>query len=80
MGNLYDIESFHKTLTGEYTENFHEAMNLVNATRDSVVADSLFIEEQSIEIYKKYLVDIYDNFLLNMIRHLVSRVFGEIQF
>ena len=63
MGNLYDIESFHKTLTGEYTENFHEAMNLVNATRDSVVADSLFIEDQSIEIYgKKYLVDIYDNF------------------
>ena len=63
MNNLYDLEVFHKSLTGNFNPDFHEAMNLVNAARDSVVADSLFIEEQSITINgNEYLVDIYDNF------------------
>ena len=63
MNNLYDLEVFHKSLTGNFNPDFHEAMNLVNAARDSVVADSLFIEEQAITLNdKEYLVDIYDNF------------------
>ena len=63
MNNLYDLEVFHKSLTRNFNPDFHEAMNLVNATRDSVVADSLFIEEQFITLNgKEYLVDIYDNF------------------
>mgnify|MGYP004368937195 FL=1 len=63
MDNLYDIEVFHKSIIGGFNPNFHEAMNLVNAARDSVVADSLFIEEQLIILNgKEYQVDIYDNF------------------
>jgi len=63
MNNLYDIEVFHKSIIGEFNPNFHEAMDLVNAARDSVVADSLFIEEQLIILNgKEYQVDIYDNF------------------
>ena len=63
MNNLYDIEVFHKSIMGEFNPNFHEAMDLVNAARDSVVADSLFIEEQLIILNgKEYQVDIYDNF------------------
>tara|TARA_B100001123_G_C15237489_1_gene997746 strand:- start:591 stop:1337 length:747 start_codon:yes stop_codon:yes gene_type:complete len=63
MKNLYDIEVFHKSIMGEFNPNFHEAMNLVNSARDSVVADSLFIEEQLIILNgKEYQVDIYDNF------------------
>jgi len=63
MNNLYDIEVFHKSIMGEFNPNFHEAMDLVNAARDSVVADSLFIEEQIIILNgKEYQVDIYDNF------------------
>ena len=63
MDNLYDIEVFHKSIMGEFNPNFHEAMDLVNAARDSVVADSLFIEEQLIILNgKEYQVDIYDNF------------------
>ncbi|MBH09451.1 MAG: hypothetical protein CMG74_03685 [Candidatus Marinimicrobia bacterium] len=63
MNNLYDIETFHKSITGNFNPNFLEAMNLVNAARDSVVADSLFIEEQLIKINgKEYIVDIYEDF------------------
>ena len=63
MNNLYDIEVFHKSIMGEFNPNFHETMDLVNAARDSVVADSLFIEEQLIILNgKEYQVDIYDNF------------------
>jgi len=63
MNNLYDIEIFHKSIMGEFNPNFHEAMNLVNSARDSIVADSLFIEEQLIVLNgKEYQVDIYDGF------------------
>ena len=50
MNNLYDIEVFHKSIMGEFNPNFHEAMNLVNSARDSIVADSLFIEEQLMSV------------------------------
>jgi sensor domain CHASE-containing protein len=44
MQNLYDIEEFHNQLTGLYNTDFYEAMGLVNAARDSVIADSNFIK------------------------------------
>ena len=44
MQNLYDIEEFHNQITGSYNPQFFEAMNLVNAARDSLIADSNFIE------------------------------------
>jgi len=63
MQNLYDIEVFYSTLTGEYNPNFLEAMNLVNATRDSAVADSLFIGEQEISLEgKAFSVDVGESF------------------
>lgn len=63
MQNLYDIETFYSRLTGEYHPNFMEALGLVNAARDSAVADSLFIGEQEITLDgKKYFVDIGESF------------------
>ena len=53
MQNLYDVETFYSMLTGEYNPNFLEALTLVNATRDSAVADSLFIGEQRVRLYGK---------------------------
>ena len=63
MHNLYDVESFYSMLTGEYNLNFHEAMTLVNTTRDSAVADSLFIGEQTITLNGKvFSVDVGASF------------------
>ncbi len=63
MNNLYDVEVFYKSLTGDFSTDFHESMNIVNAVRDSVVADSLFIEKQEVFLNgKKYLVDVYESF------------------
>jgi len=63
MQNLYDVESFYSRLTGEYNPNFLEAMNLVNAARDSAVADSLFMGEQEIILGgKNFSVDITESF------------------
>ena len=53
MGNLYDLEVFYEQLTGSYNPNFLEAMNVVNAVRDSVVADSLYIGEQHLTLFGK---------------------------
>lgn len=63
MNNLYDMEVFYKSLTGDFSTDFHESMNIVNAVRDSVVADSLFIEKQEVFLNgKTYLVDVYESF------------------
>tara|TARA_B000000557_G_C20796051_1_gene453306 strand:- start:203 stop:949 length:747 start_codon:yes stop_codon:yes gene_type:complete len=63
MQNLYDVEVFYSRLTGEFNPNFLEAMAVVNAARDSAVADSLFIGEQSVYISgKKFKVDINEGF------------------
>jgi hypothetical protein len=63
MQNLYDVEEFYSRLTGSYNPNFLEAMTLINAARDSVVADSLFIDEQEITIGGKvFIVDIGESF------------------
>ena len=63
MENVYDIESFYSRLTGEYNPNFLEAMSVVNATRDSTIADSLFIGEQNIKLNgKEFFVDVDESF------------------
>jgi len=63
MQNVYDIESFYSRLIGEYNPNFIEAMSVVNATRDSTVADSLFIGEQYVRLYgKEFFVDVDESF------------------
>tara|TARA_Y100001934_G_C12332097_1_gene765654 strand:+ start:1345 stop:2091 length:747 start_codon:yes stop_codon:yes gene_type:complete len=63
MENLYDVESFYSRLTGEYNPNFLEALSVVNATRDSAIADSLFIGEQIVEISgKEFSVDVDESF------------------
>jgi hypothetical protein len=59
MQNLYDIESFYARLTGEYNSDYLEALSIVNATRDSIIADSLFIGEQRVLLSgKEFLVDV----------------------
>ena len=63
MQNVYDIESFYSRLTGEYNPNFLEAMSVVNATRDSAIADSLFIGEQNVNLNgKEFFVDVDESF------------------
>ena len=63
MQNLYDVEVFYSQLTGGFNPNFLEAMNVVNATRDSAVADSLFIGEQTVYLFgKKFDVDVAGSF------------------
>ena len=63
MQNLYDVEKLYSMLTGEYNPNFLEALTLVNTTRDSAVADSLFIGEQRVRLYgKEFFVDVGESF------------------
>ncbi len=46
MQNIYDIEGFYHQLRGEFTDDGLFAMNVVNAIRDSLTADSTFLNEQ----------------------------------
>ena len=63
MQNAYDIDSFYSRLTGEYNPNFLEALSVVNAARDSTIADSLYIGEQSILLEgKEFFVDVDESF------------------
>jgi len=63
MQNLYDVESFYSRLTGEYNPNFFEALSVVNAIRDSALADSLFIGEQLLNFSgKEFIVDVDESF------------------
>ena len=50
MENLYNVQSFYKKIIGEYNSNFFEAMNVINAARDSSLADSLFTGEMKINL------------------------------
>jgi len=63
MHNLYNVESFYSRLTGKYTSDFFEAMNLINAARDSSLADSLFIGEKTIILNEKvYQINLDEGF------------------
>ena len=50
MENLYNVQSFYKRIIGDYNSNFFEAMNVINAARDSTLADSLFTGEMKINL------------------------------
>jgi len=63
MQNLYDVESFYSRLIGEYNPDFLEALSVVNAARDSAIADSLFLGEQRIILSgNEYFVDLNESF------------------
>ena len=66
MKNIYDIQIFYEQLTGDFTPNYFEAMNVVNSARDSLQGDSLYTGEKSLTLFgRKYDVDIYDTFGFN---------------
>ena len=47
---VYDVEYFYKILTDVYEDNGLWAMNVVNAVRDSVMADSTYLGERTFEL------------------------------
>ncbi len=53
MSTIYGVYNFCQQLTGDYLDDGFLAMNLVNAARDSVVADSTFIGEQEITLFDR---------------------------
>ena len=66
MQNIYDIEMFYEQLTGSYSSDYYEAMNVVNSARDSLLGDSLYIGEQSLTLFgRQYNVDINESFGFN---------------
>ncbi len=63
MQNINDIQSFFSRLTGGYTSSFSEALSVVNAVRDSTIADSLYNGEQNLLINNKtYIVDVNQSY------------------
>ena len=63
MQSVYNIENFYNILVGEYEEDGLKALRLVNAVRDSLTADSLFLGEQSVKLSgEEFLVNIPKGF------------------
>tara|TARA_B100001248_G_scaffold260870_1_gene250303 strand:+ start:1237 stop:1977 length:741 start_codon:yes stop_codon:yes gene_type:complete len=63
MQNMYDIQTFYSRLTGQYSSSFLEAMEVVNAVRDSTIADSLFFGEQTLLLNnEKYLISVNQSY------------------
>tara|TARA_A100001011_G_C14100525_1_gene752602 strand:- start:63 stop:803 length:741 start_codon:yes stop_codon:yes gene_type:complete len=59
MQNLNDIQSFYFRLTGGFSPSFFEALSVVNAVRDSTIADSLYNGEQNLYVNNKnYIIDV----------------------
>jgi hypothetical protein len=50
MENIYNLETFFSRLTEEYDEDGLWAMNVVNAVKDSVTADSTYLGEQTLSL------------------------------
>ena len=77
MENMYDIQNFYKSLTGEYNPDGLWVMQVVNSVRDSLTGDSTYLGEQSIQLNnqefsvnvpKGYDVDFDTTFGFPMIR------------
>ena len=63
MQALYNVENFHNILVGKYEQDGLKAVTLVNAVRDSVMADSTFLGDQSIKLNgEEFLVNIPKGF------------------
>ncbi|MFQ6674971.1 MAG: hypothetical protein ACE5LH_01355 [Fidelibacterota bacterium] len=50
MENVYDVLTFYERLTGTRTDDGLWALRVVNATRDSLTADSTFLGEQTVSL------------------------------
>ena len=50
MENMYDVQSFYKSVMGEYSSNGLWAVQVVNSVRDSLSGDSTYIGNQSITL------------------------------
>ena len=63
MQNMNDIQTFYKRLTGEYSDSFLKAMTVVNAVRDSTIADSLYVGKQNLFINnEQYVIDVNESY------------------
>ena len=63
MQTVYNVENFHNILTGSYQPDGKKAVILVNAVRDSVMADSTFLGEQTVKLNgEEFLVDVPKGF------------------
>ena len=63
MSTISSIQTFYQTLTGSYEDDGFRAMSVVNAVRDSVVADSTFLGQQILHLLgTEMLVDIPTGF------------------
>ena len=63
MQTVYNVENFHNILTGAYEADGKKAVTLVNAVRDSVMADSTFLGEQIVKLNgEEFLVDVPKGF------------------
>ncbi len=63
LEDIYNIETFYHQLTNKYSVNGLYAMNIVNAVRDSLTADSTYINEQVLSLLgEKILVKIPKGF------------------
>jgi hypothetical protein len=59
MQTIYNIENFYNILVGNYEEDGSKAISLVNAVRDSLTSDSLFLGDQSISVNgEEFLVNV----------------------
>ena len=63
MQNMNDIQTFYKGLTGEYSVFPLKAMTVVNAVRDSTIADSLYLGEQNLLINnEQYMINVSESY------------------
>ena len=59
MQTIYNVENFYNILVGNYEEDGSKAISLVNAVRDSLTSDSLFLGDQSISVNgEEFLVNV----------------------
>jgi hypothetical protein len=56
MENMFDVQNFYKSVTGEYDPDGLWATQVVNSVRDSLTGDSTYLGEQSITLGSKSFV------------------------
>ncbi|MDP6456217.1 MAG: hypothetical protein QF613_08150 [Candidatus Marinimicrobia bacterium] len=63
MENDYDVLTYYERLTDQQTENGLWALKVVNATRDSLTADSTFLGQQTIHLGDESIdVDVFEGY------------------
>ena len=77
MQTVYNVENFYNILTGSYESDGKKAVTLVNAVRDSVMADSTFLGEQIVKLNgEEFLIDVPKGFDVVVIAHPKSSQTG----